>query len=231
MCSGDDGLDLAGQALEDLGSFGVPHIDPSDMPEGFTSVQSVSDLPANIDPGTPHTGVEVVLELKVSGLGQFVVFELGVYIDLEGAVIALFRGVQYHGGCAPRPRNQSVIIPDGAYRIVFVTYPKAAVYLGLATYILGSLRTVKNQVRVLFPFPTLGTHVFIEVNHATLPEGDEEDTNSDEETEFNVTTFVDVDSGPEHDVSRRYLAIGPDIINKYVGDLPPLDNLIISPFV
>ena len=45
---------IASQALQDLGSFGVPHIDSADMPEGFTSVQVCSDLPDDIDPGKSH---------------------------------------------------------------------------------------------------------------------------------------------------------------------------------
>ena len=80
--------------------------------------------------------------------GQFVVYELGVFIDLAGTVVILFHGVQYHGGCAPRPRNVNVVIPLWAYRVLFVTYPKRAVYLGLCTYILGSLRTGKDEVSV-----------------------------------------------------------------------------------
>ena len=45
-------LCIAGQSLKDLGTFGVPHVDGSDLPEGFTSIQACSDLPNDIDPGT-----------------------------------------------------------------------------------------------------------------------------------------------------------------------------------
>ena len=44
-------LRVAGQTLRDLGSFGKPHVDGGDMPEGFTSIQVCSDLPQQIDPG------------------------------------------------------------------------------------------------------------------------------------------------------------------------------------
>lgn len=81
------------------------------------------------------------------GLGQFIIIELGVFFDLHANAVALFRGVQYHTGCAPRPTDPNYVIPAWAYRLLFVTYPKAAVYLALGRYILGSLRTVKNQVR------------------------------------------------------------------------------------
>lgn len=41
------------------------------------------------------------------------------------------------------------VIPDWAYRLLFVTYPKAAVFLALGKYILGSLRTVPPPVSFL----------------------------------------------------------------------------------
>lgn len=93
-----------------------------------------------------------MITLLILFSGQFTVIELGVFFDLEGTVFALFRGVQYHTGCAPRPKKPDGTIPDWAYRVLFVTYPKAAVYLGLGKYVLGSLRTVKPPV-CLLSFP------------------------------------------------------------------------------
>ncbi|VDB96799.1 unnamed protein product [Peniophora sp. CBMAI 1063] len=170
------------QSLRDLGSFGIPHIDQGDMPEGFTAFQVCSDLPASIDPG------------------QFVIFELGVFINLDGIVIVLFRGVQYHGGCAPRPRSRNVVIPDGAYRVAFVTYGKAAVYLGLGTYVLGSLRTVRQST-------TLPRRAKVRSHRI-----DDADASSEAESAAVVDDDVS-GSGSIGDVSRRYLTIGPDILN------------------
>ena len=146
-------LTVAEQSLKDLGSFGIPHVDNADLSEGFTAIQVCSDLPADVDPGKclrcslfrlRQLLTSIIRHLK----GQFIVHELGVFIELEGTIMALFRGVQFHGGCAPRPRTAFVSIPQWAYRLVFVSYPKRAVYLGLCTYILGALRTVRNKVRL-----------------------------------------------------------------------------------
>ncbi|KZV59245.1 hypothetical protein PENSPDRAFT_672483, partial [Peniophora sp. CONT] len=175
----------AGQTLKDLGSFGKPHVDRGDMPEGFTSVQACSDLPPEID------------------AGQFVIIEIGVFIDLEGTVFALFRGVQYHTGCAPRPKRADYRIPDWAYRILFVTYPKAAVYLGLGRYILGSLRTVKQ-------IGGSSTKPVTQAKAATPYDADDE---SDGEGAASSSSSDDDSAAFDHDVSRRYLAIGPDILN------------------
>ena len=41
----------AGKTLKDLGSFGEPHVDGGDMPEGFTAAKVCSHLPPEIDPG------------------------------------------------------------------------------------------------------------------------------------------------------------------------------------
>lgn len=117
------------------------------MPEGFTSVQVCSHLPDEIDPGLLYL-LSLVETRADPDLGQFIVIELGVFVDLEGTVFVLFRGVQYHTGCAPRPKRPDFVIPDWAYRILFVAYPKAAVFLALGRYILGSMRTVKEIVRL-----------------------------------------------------------------------------------
>lgn len=71
-----------------------------------------------------------------------------MFVQLEGTLFVLFRGVQYHTGCAPRPKRSDVVIPDWAYRVLYVAYPKAAVFLALGKYILGSMRTVKDTVSV-----------------------------------------------------------------------------------
>ncbi|KZV59238.1 hypothetical protein PENSPDRAFT_672487, partial [Peniophora sp. CONT] len=176
----------AGQTLKDLGSFGKPHVDRGDMPEGFTSVQVCSDLPSEIDPG------------------QFVIIEIGVFIDLEGTVFALFRGVQYHTGCAPRPKRSDYRIPDWAYRILFVTYPKAAVYLGLGRYILGSLRTVLAKKQ------PVGSSAKAVAPSKAAALYDADDESDGEEA---ASSSDDGGAAFDHDVSRRYLAIGPDVLN------------------
>ena len=144
-------------------------------------------------------------------LGQFVIFELGVFVDLEGTVIALFRGVQYHGGCAPRAKYAGAVIPDWAYRVVFVTYPKAAVYLALGTYILGSLRTVKQAASTFSSSLRLFAHVYLQCL-ADLPVGSEEDA----ATDVGSSELGDMEDGARErdDVSRRYLCIGPDLLDK-----------------
>ena len=85
-------------------------------------------------------------------LGQFLIPELGVYIHLDGegkkVLFIVFRGVQFHNGSAPRAKGPGVVIPVNAYRVVFVSYPKAVVYLALAVYVLCASRTAPTKVRV-----------------------------------------------------------------------------------
>ena len=73
--------------------------------------------------------------------GQFSIFELGVFLHLSGIKFIFFTGVMYHGGSPPRAKEAGVVIPEWAYRIVYIAYPQAAVYLALGVYMIGALRT------------------------------------------------------------------------------------------
>ncbi|KZV66499.1 hypothetical protein PENSPDRAFT_688970 [Peniophora sp. CONT] len=107
---------------DQLGHFGGVHIDSGDLPEGYSCMTAYSDLPEDVDPG------------------QFSIFELGVYVDLGGIKFIFFTGVMYHGGSPPRAKHAGVHIPQWAYRIVYIAYPQAAVYLALGVYMIAALR-------------------------------------------------------------------------------------------
>ena len=69
-----------------------------------------------------------------------------MFVHLVGTLHLVFRGVQFHGGSAPRAKRDGVVIPASAYRVVFVAYPKAIVYLALGLYVLCASRVAPAKV-------------------------------------------------------------------------------------
>ncbi|VDB90193.1 unnamed protein product [Peniophora sp. CBMAI 1063] len=118
---------------DQLGHFGGIHADVGDLPEGYSCMTAYSDLPADIDSG------------------QFSIFELGVFTQLVGLKFVFFNGVMFHGGSPPRPQREDVVIPAWAYRVVYIAYPQAAVYLALGVYMIGALRGQDFLGRALEP--------------------------------------------------------------------------------
>ncbi|KAJ3897346.1 hypothetical protein F5879DRAFT_927913, partial [Lentinula edodes] len=97
--------------IETLFFFGGVHIDKGDSNGGRTKILSFPDLPDGWEGGRFH------------------LVEFGLYIELDGLVIANFSGLRLHGGTPPLAPT-GADIPAWAYRSVVVLYPQGPILDG-----------------------------------------------------------------------------------------------------
>lgn len=97
--------------IETLFFFGGVHIDKADSNGGRTKILSAPDLPEGWEGGRFH------------------LVEFGLYVELDGLIIANFSGLRLHGGTPPLAPTGAEI-PAWAYRSVVVLYPQGPILDG-----------------------------------------------------------------------------------------------------
>ncbi|KAJ3858851.1 hypothetical protein EV359DRAFT_87125 [Lentinula novae-zelandiae] len=97
--------------IETLFFFGGVHIDQADSNGGRTKILSAPDLPEGWEGGRFH------------------LVEFGLYVELDGLIIANFSGLRLHGGTPPLAPTGAEI-PAWAYRSVVVLYPQGPILDG-----------------------------------------------------------------------------------------------------
>ncbi|KAJ3885797.1 hypothetical protein GG344DRAFT_82325 [Lentinula edodes] len=97
--------------IETLFFFGGVHIDQADSNGGRTKILSAPDLPEGWEGGRFH------------------LVEFGLYVELDGLIIANFSGLRLHGGTPPLAPTGAEI-PAWAYRSGVVLYPQGPILDG-----------------------------------------------------------------------------------------------------
>lgn len=114
---------FAGGTLADaLGDFGGEHRDTKDSPAYYTCMISVSDIPADYDPG------------------RFFILYPGIFVTLINFATMHFSGLRVHGGTAPvAPPDADPNDFESATRFNVIYYPPRGQTEGNQRYALGGL--------------------------------------------------------------------------------------------
>jgi len=105
-----------------MGEFGGEHRDELDSVGHYTTMTSLSRLPASYDPG------------------RFFILYPGVYVTLNDYATVSFSGLRRHGGTAPyAPEGADDAEFESAVRFAVINYPPQRQTGGNQRYALGTL--------------------------------------------------------------------------------------------